>query len=123
MNRNENTTTEENLLRFLDTAESLLTLVAHENAILLEKGGLTFEAYIAHKTELMKKFEHQSEKMMATLQQNVENNNSKEILYHEIKKVRDALKINYAFHIELLHQQHTIIPINNAINQQEKACH
>ncbi len=115
---------EETLLRFMDTAEDLLSLVSHENAILLEKGGLTFEAYIAHKVGLMRKFEVQAETLLQEPSLTT-SMHTKLLMLDEIRKVRDALKINSAFHLELLQQGNTVIPVSAQSEkpQEVTACH
>lgn len=115
---------DDRLLRFLDTAEDLLSLVAHENTILMEKGGLTFEAYLAHKVSLMRKFESQAERLLSNIS-SVREHSSKQLMLEEIRKVRDALKVNSAFHLELIRQGSTVVTHSAAADgkMQESSCH
>ncbi|MAS87471.1 MAG: hypothetical protein CMH30_05795 [Micavibrio sp.] len=43
--------------QFLSLADALLTLLCHENNIMLQKGTLTLENYMGYKTNLLQKFD------------------------------------------------------------------
>ena len=59
---------EDQMLRFLDLSQDILSLVRHENAILLESGELNFEAYVMRKVALMGDFvSGQNKKSVSTL--------------------------------------------------------
>lgn len=92
---------EDQMMKFFETSQNLLSLVQHENAIMLKDGLLSFEAYIARKMELMKGFEQQAQNLLTRL--SMENSSSKtQLLAEEIKRVKDALQVNSAHQLRSL---------------------
>ena len=92
---------EDQMMKFFETSQNLLSLVQHENAIMFKEGLLSFEAYIARKMELMKGFEQQAQNLLTRL--SMENSSSKtQLLAEEIKRVKDALQVNSAHQLRSL---------------------
>ena len=88
-------------MSFFDASEDLMTLIGHENAILMAMGGLNFEGYILHKIKLMQRFEKQAQ-FLLDKNHDCLNTDQKKMMAEEIRKVRDALKVNSAYHLQLL---------------------
>lgn len=98
--------TDDRLMKFLETSHDLLSLVQHENAILMKDGILSFEAYIARKMELMQGFEKEAQNLLSTLSaENGTVNETQLILAGEIKRIRDALHVNSVHQIQMLRKQ------------------
>ena len=97
---------DDRLMKFLETSQDLLSLVQHENAILMKDGILSFEAYIARKMELMQGFEKEAQNLLSSL--SAESGSATEtqlILAGEIKRIRDALHVNSVHQIQMLRKQ------------------
>lgn len=97
---------EDQMMRFLETSQDLLSLVQHENAILMKEGILSFEAYIARKVDLMQGFEKEAQNLLNTI--SVEKGvspDAQSVLVGEIKRIRDALHINSVHQIQMLRKK------------------
>lgn len=97
---------EDQLMKFLQTSQDLLSLVQHENAIMLKDGVLSFEAYIARKMDLMQGFEKEAQNLLNTM--SVEKSGSPDaqsLLVEEIKRIRDALHVNSMHQIQVLRKK------------------
>lgn len=88
------------MTKFLDLSQDILSLVRHENAILLETGELSFEAYVMRKATLMTDFEKEARKLLGTLSGRNNRMNAQVMLVEEIRRVRDALKVNSGFQLD-----------------------
>ncbi len=97
---------EDHLMKFLQTSQDLLSLVQHENAILLKDGVLSFEAYLARKVDLMQGFEKEAQNLLNKL--SVEKSASPDtqvVLVGEIQRIRDALHVNSVHQIQMLRKK------------------
>ncbi len=92
----------DSLLRFLDLSHDIQALIRHENAILLEKGELSFEAYLTRKVSLMTNFEAEARKLLEEFSGQGRNMQEQAILVEEIQRVRDAMRINSGYQIETI---------------------
>ena len=88
---------EDRVLRFLELSQDILSLIGHENAILLEKGELSFEAYVMRKVDLMNNFEKEARNLLSLISEGAEKMNAQAIMINEIRRVRDALKVNSGY--------------------------
>lgn len=95
-------TLEDRMMRFLDLSQDILSLVRHENAILLEKGELSFEAYIMRKVALMSDFEKEARKLLSQISGRETKMNAQAMLIEEIRRVRDALKVNSGYQLDMI---------------------
>ncbi len=101
-----NSPSEDHLMKFLQTSQDLLSLVQHENAILLKDGILSFEAYLARKVDLMQGFEKEAQILLNKL--SVEKSASSDtqiLLVSEIQRIRDALHINSVHQLQMLRKK------------------
>lgn len=89
---------------FLTTSHDLLSLVEHENAILLEDGALSFEAYIMRKVTLMNRFEEEARALLSLASEERAPASMREILVSEVTRIREAISINSAFQVRSLIQ-------------------
>lgn len=96
------TTVEDRVTQFLELSQDILSLVRHENAILLERGELSFEAYVMRKVALMGDFEKEARNLLGILSGNRAKMNSQALLIEEIRRVRDALKINSGYQLDMI---------------------
>jgi hypothetical protein len=96
---------EDRVLRFIELSQDILSLVGHENAILLEKGELSFEAYVMRKVDLMNNFEKEARNLLGLLSEGAGKMNAQAVLVNEIRRVRDALKINSRYQLELIRKR------------------
>lgn len=117
---------EDQLMKFLQTSQDLLTLVQHENAILLKDGVLSFEAYIARKVDLMQGFEKEAQNLLNTISVEKSSPQAQAVLVEEIKRIKDALHINSVHQIQMLRKQ-TMQKANSfnapAAAEMENVCH
>jgi len=93
-------------MKFLQTSQDLLSLVQHENAILLKDGVLSFEAYLARKVDLMQGFEKEAQNLLNKL--SVEKSASSDtqvLLVGEIQRIRDALHVNSVHQLQMLRKK------------------
>ena len=98
--------TDDHLNKFLETSQDLLSLVQHENAILLKDGELSFEAYIARKMDLMQGFEKEAQNLLNKLSAERTGSASiQHLLVEEVKRVRDALHVNSVHQINMLRKR------------------
>lgn len=95
-------TLEDQMLKFLDLSQDILSLVRHENAILLEKGELSFEAYVMRKVALMTDFEKEARKLLGSVSGRDNKMSTQIMLVEEIRRVRDALKVNSGYQLETI---------------------
>jgi hypothetical protein len=95
---------EDRVLRFLELSQDILSLIGHENAILLEKGELSFEAYVMRKVDLMNNFEKEARNLLGLLSEGAAKMNAQAIMINEIRRVRDALKVNSGYQLGLIRQ-------------------
>ena len=93
---------EDRVLGFLELSQEILSLVRHENAILLEKGELSFEAYVMRKVDLMNKFEKEARNLLGTLSEGANKMKAQSVLIEEIRRVREALKVNSRYQLDLI---------------------
>ena len=93
---------QDRLTHFLELSQDILSLIRHENAILLERGELSFEAYVMRKMELMGNFEKEARNLLGTLSGSDAKMNTQAILAAEIQRVRDALKVNSGYQLETI---------------------
>ncbi len=93
---------EDNVLRFLDLSQDIMSLVRHENAILLEKGELSFEAYIMRKVDLMNNFEKEARNLLNLMSGSENKMTTQAVLIEEIRRVRDALSLNSAYQLQTI---------------------
>ena len=93
---------EDRVLGFLELSQEILSLVRHENAILLEKGELSFEAYVMRKVELMNKFEKEARNLLSTMTEGSTKMRAQTVLIEEIRRVQDALKVNSRYQLDLI---------------------
>lgn len=93
---------DDKVLRFMELSQDILSLVRHENAILLEKGELSFEAYVMRKVELMNNFEKEARNLLSTLTEGSSKMKAQSILIEEIRRVREALKANSGYQLNLI---------------------
>ena len=96
---------EDRVLRFIELSQDILSLVGHENAILLEKGELSFETYVMRKVDLMNNFEKEARNLLGLLSKGDGEMNAQSILVNEIRRVRDALKINSRYQLDLIRKR------------------
>ena len=96
---------EDRVLRFLELSQDILSLIGHENAILLEKGELSFEAYVMRKVDLMNNFEKEARNLLSLISEGAEKMNAQAIMINEIRRVRDALKVNSGYQLDLIRQR------------------
>lgn len=96
------TNPEDQMLKFLDLSQDILSLVRHENAILLEKGELSFEAYVMRKVALMTDFEKEARKLLGSISGRDNKMSTQIMLVEEIRRVRDALKVNSGYQLETI---------------------
>lgn len=97
---------DDHLMKFLQTSQDLLSLVQHENAILLKDGALSFEAYLARKVDLMQGFEKEAQNLLDTITMDkTASSQTQVMLVEEIKRIRDALHINSMHQIQVLRKQ------------------
>ena len=119
---------EDNVLRFLDLSQDIMSLVRHENAILLEKGELSFEAYIMRKVDLMNNFEKEARKLLNLMSGSDNKMSTQNVLIEEIRRVRDALSLNSAYQLQTIRdraQENLAASLKNAENAEtgETVCH
>lgn len=95
-------TLDDQMLKFLDLSQDILSLVRHENAILLEKGELSFEAYVMRKVALMTDFEKEARKLLGSISGRDNKMSTQIMLVEEIRRVRDALKVNSGYQLETI---------------------
>ncbi len=93
---------EDRLDEFLSLSRDLLSIVEHENAILLEEGELSFEAYILRKVGLMNRFESEARNLLGALAKEQESSSMQSILIEEISRIRNALTINSSFQMRAM---------------------
>ena len=106
LNLKSSPSSEDQLMKFLQTSQDLLSLVQHENAILLKDGVLSFEAYIARKVDLMQGFEKEAQNLLNTI--SVEKGSAPDaqsVLIGEVKRIRDALHINSVHQLQMLRKK------------------
>jgi len=117
---------DDRLMKFLETSQDLLSLVQHENAILIKEGILSFEAYIARKMELMQGFEKEAQNLLTTISaENGSLTDTQLILAGEIKRIRDALHVNSVHQIQMLRKKtlREATDFNAAEAGTESLCH
>lgn len=95
-------TFEDDMLRFLDLSREITTLVQHENLVLLEKGELSYESYVKRKMTLMGDFEKKARNLLSALTGRTNKLNAQIVLVEEIRRVRDALRVNTGFQLETI---------------------
>lgn len=95
-------TLEDRMMRFLDLSQDILSLVRHENAILLEKGELSFESYIMRKVALMGDFEKEARNLLGQISGRSTKMNAQAMLIDEIRRVRDAIKVNSGYQLDMI---------------------
>lgn len=95
---------EDRLDEFLSLSRDLLSIVEHENAILLEEGALSFEAYILRKVGLMNRFENEARNLLGVLAKEQESSSMQSILIEEISRIRNALAVNSSFQMRTMMQ-------------------
>ncbi len=120
-----NPSLEDNMLRFLDLSQDIMSLVRHENAILLEKGELSFEAYIMRKVDLMNNFEKEARKLLNLMSGSDSKMNNQSVLIEEIRRVRDALSLNSAYQLQTIRaraQENLAASLKSSATG-ETACH
>jgi hypothetical protein len=92
--------------KFLDASQNLLSIVQHENAILMENGLLSFEAYISRKMQLMSTFEEEAKHLLSLISAaNGDGKTAQSLLAEEIIRVREALSLNSRFQMDSLKQR------------------
>ena len=124
-------TLEDRMMRFLDLSQDILSLVRHENAILLEKGELSFESYIMRKVALMNDFEKEARKLLGQISGRDTKMNAQTMLIDEIRRVRDALKVNSGYQLDMIRarmQEKIAAPeadslFGDAQKEEGSACH
>ena len=117
---------EDQLMKFLETSQDLLSLVQHENAIMLKEGILSFEAYLSRKIDLMQGFEKEAQNLLTTISvEKGAGSNAQQMLAEEVKRVRDALQVNSAYQIQTLRKKHLSQDNNfaGAKMETESLCH
>lgn len=121
---------EDRVLRFIELSQDILSLVGHENAILLEKGELSFEAYVMRKVDLMSNFEKEARNLLGLLSKGDSEMNAQSILVNEIRRVRDALKVNSRYQLDLIRKRvqedfadAPVESASSATGHGEAACH
>ena len=120
-----NPSLEDNMLRFLDLSQDIMSLVRHENAILLEKGELSFEAYIMRKVDLMNNFEKEARKLLNLMSGSGSKMATQNVLIEEIRRVRDALSLNSAYQLQTIRDraQENLAASLKSSATGETACH
>lgn len=88
--------------QFLSLSRDLLSIVEHENAILLEEGALSFEAYILRKVSLMNRFESEARDLLDVISKEQESLSIQSVLIEEIRRIRDALAVNSSFQMRTM---------------------
>lgn len=123
-------TVEDQMLRFMDLSQDILSLVRHENAIMLERGELSFEAYVMRKATLMGNFEKEARKLLGSLTGRNNKTNAQAMLIEEIRRVRDALKVNSGYQLDSIRarMQEKIAAseeesLVNSVREEGSACH
>jgi hypothetical protein len=92
--------------KFLDVSQNLLSIVQHENAIMMEEGLLSFEAYVLRKINLMTAFEEEAQKLLSlTAGSSGSGRAAHDVLVAEITRVREALQVNSSFQMNALKQK------------------
>ncbi len=115
---------DDQLTRFLEMSHDLLSLVQHENAIMLKDGMLSFEAYIARKMDLMKGFEKEAQNLLNTISAEKDSSSTQAVLAGEVKRIRDALQINSIYQIQTLRKKNLQdMSVFNNETKTESACH
>ena len=116
---------EDNMLRFLDLSQDIMSLVRHENAILLEKGELSFEAYIMRKVDLMNNFEKEARNLLNLMSGSDSKMANQSVLIEEIRRVRDALRLNSAYQLQTIRDraQENLAASLKSSETGETACH
>lgn len=116
---------DDNMLRFLDLSQDIMSLVRHENAILLEKGELSFEAYIMRKVDLMNNFEKEARKLLNLMSGSESKMATQNVLIEEIRRVRDALSLNSAYQLQTIRDraQENLAASLKSSATGETACH
>lgn len=117
---------EDRVLGFLELSQQILSLVHHENAILLEKGELSFEAYVMRKVDLMNKFEKEARNLLSTLSEGSTKMRAQNVLIEEIRRVREALKVNSRYQLDLIRarmQEKIAAPLPDTAAHGGAVCH
>ncbi len=95
-------TIEDKISRVVELSQDILSLVRHENAILLEKGELSFEAYVMRKVDLMNNFEKEARILLGMVTEGAPKMTAQTVLIEEIRRVREALRANSGYQLDLI---------------------
>lgn len=85
---------EDRIFEFLELSQKILTLVKHENAILESCGFLTMEAYLEHRSALLKSYEDNAHILIADVMTENSHLEAKSLLSSELSAVQAALNDN-----------------------------
>lgn len=88
---------EDRIFEFLELSQKILTIVKHENAILESCGFLTMEAYLAHRSVLLKNYEDNAKILIEDVISESVHLDAKNLLSSELTAVQTALTHNTAY--------------------------
>lgn len=88
---------EDRIFEFLELSQKILTLVKHENAILESCGFLTMEAYLEHRSALLKNYEDHAKTLIEDVMTENSHLEAKNLLSSELSAVQAALSDNTAY--------------------------
>jgi hypothetical protein len=88
---------EDRIFEFLELSQKILTLVKHENAILESCGFLTIEAYLEHRSALLKSYEDNAKTLIEDVISESIHIDAQNILSSELSAVQAALTDNTAY--------------------------
>lgn len=87
---------EDRIFEFLELSQKILTLVKNENAILESCGFLTMEAYLEHRSALLKSYEDNANLLIADVMAENSHKEAKSLLSSELLAVQAVLTDNTA---------------------------
>lgn len=88
---------EDRIFEFLELSQKILTLVKHENGILESCGFLTMEAYLEHRSALLKSYEANAKMLIEDVASESVHIDAKSLLASELSAVQAALTDNTVY--------------------------
>ncbi|OFW87029.1 MAG: hypothetical protein A3B66_01965 [Alphaproteobacteria bacterium RIFCSPHIGHO2_02_FULL_46_13] len=88
---------EDRIFEFLELSRKILTLAKHENAILESCGFLTMEAYLKHRSALLKSYEDNAKTLIEDVISSSVHIDTKNLLSSELSAVQEALTHNTVY--------------------------
>ena len=85
---------EDRIFEFLELSQKILSLAQHENAILGSSGCLTMEAYLAHRSALLKSYEENARNLIEDAISERLHLDAKSLLASELSAVQNTLADN-----------------------------